>query len=216
MLGRVSAILSLDQEPFQQLPSEVGEVPGAARPFEYDAPKVIQDYAHVCGSDADFLCEVPQDLEALPTTYDNQQLPSCCGQPLVQQTGVMIGYEPEVEVIATTPGGPACLSAVPVLAEVWYTTLISATPSEQWYALGLLDLTNWRLETDAPTGTGVTLEFRRQACPTSLVFPNWPPGTQCVSYSGATGPFCVRVRGITGLTPPVTVRWRVSNGLCPP
>ncbi len=82
VLGRVARIMSLDDECDPWLPTDVGEVDGAPRPFTGQKAPVGLNGDHVCGSDEDFELGGTLDEEAPEVRYGALGFPLCCAPPL--------------------------------------------------------------------------------------------------------------------------------------
>ena len=208
-------------EPWLQRPGEMFE---AARPFSPWPTPLGLDYAHVCGTEAEFIDGAVFDPD-LEVKYDEQGLPLCCNGPIVPVFALEVEFDGQlVELIP----GTNCADATPLSFGEWFVFSFTTEPPFQFTFTfdGAVSPNNYRLRAEFlegdPSGSASAQWQRRTNV---FPFPNcanlnppnlniaWPgPPT---SSDGTVGLFALQFGWTLFLIPgsggPFRVRFRVDD-----
>lgn len=180
VLGRGTSFMSLDWTsettkvinpnwpdlPWEQRPGEMFE---AARPFSPWPTPIGLNYAHVCGTEDEFIDGAVFD-PGREVKYDEQGLPLCCGGPIVPAFPLEVGFAGELEEVSP---GPDCETAQ--LTTPGATNVFEVEPGEsQWWHLvvPVPDVICFRVVAPSPATTHPTFRIFRGLtlpCPGGLV-----------------------------------------------
>lgn len=149
-----SKINSLDWCSHKYVAAGVGEVFGAARP--YNGAKALP-YAQgivPCEDPAVFRNGETFDAERPPQEYNADRFPLCCLNIAVGAGGIEWGGAAVIVEPPTIVGGPDCAGAVLIEANTWYAFDEAAYPFETWFLLNLPlfgpGTYHFEFESDAP------------------------------------------------------------------
>jgi len=172
----------------QQWEGHVGMVPGAPQLFRNEKPRVIANYDHVCGSQADFTNGAVFDPDLPPVLYGVQGLPACCAAPVVPVGGAVVGGAADVgfipvptvvggvvvggdaDVVFYPPGPPAgddCETAPVIPLNVIVESEIADT-DQQWWEFTSDGSHDYDVTVSGATDSEIALAARSGTCPGGL------------------------------------------------
>jgi len=223
-LGRGTSFMSLDWTsettkvqnpnwpdlPWNQRPGEIFE---AARPFAPWPTPIGLNYAHVCGTDDDFLDGAVFDSE-LDVQYDEQGLPLCCNGPAVPFLPLTLGFD--VQLIEEAPtSGTNCADATDLEDGVWYVRTFPTSfgfYTYRWAPIPGSASVRWRIKLLSTFSTGQlgAQLFRGSAC-NNFVPPIVDSGPLDVDETRSMGLFVDATTFIVNQQPtPQTLMFRVD------